>query len=204
MTMIRGCVLALMLSGCASVDHSPTQTAEGWYAVRYAADSLWGEVCVATIGEGEYTRGTFVQDPGFYPFVERFGGDVWVGVRGGGLAPMPVGDVQLRIDGTHTWRIPAADTPAFFWPGADASDAAPEGKPAIERAMEPAKTLIPVTATRGDEARQMLAHMMRGDSVTIMHYGQNGVGSATQSFALDESLLVALDQCGIPFEIEEE
>ena len=82
-------IVILMLQGCASHSTTSKQTLdEAWTALRYDADSHWGQACVATIAYGEYRKGLYVQNPGFYPFVQSKAGQVWIGVRGGGLAPM--------------------------------------------------------------------------------------------------------------------
>lgn len=206
--VVRVMAVALVLSACTNTPEStPTsipEPAEGWYAVRYDADSIWGEACVVTIGEGDYTRGLYVHEPGAYPFVQHFRGEIWVGVRGGGLAPMPIGDVQLNIDGEHEWLIRAEQTPAFFWPGAEVSTPVDHNKPRVEQAMEPATALIPVTATHAEPAQQILARMVSGDSMQVVHFGQNGVAALPTRFTLDESLYVALQQCEVPFKVAEE
>ncbi len=143
-----------------------------------------------------------------YLFVETIDGDLRVGVRSGGRVKIPVGDVQIRIDGRKAWTISTSETPLDYLPKATREDVtrrvkamggdADRAKATYDAMMATmVKSMSPYTASTGEKARAILEEMKRGREVIYRTIGANRAGSTTGRAPLDGSFHKALARCGI-------
>ena len=149
----------------------------------------------------------------YYPFIERRGPELRVGLISGGAFKMPVGVVQLRVDTHAAWTIDPAETPV------DTSDVMTEAmrksmaasmpvgadekaQAAYQRSIETlgatmSKTLSPFTVATGEKARAILDQMRRGDTLIYQTLGINQAASTTGRAKLGPDFMAALAKCGL-------
>lgn len=144
----------------------------------------------------------------FYPFVERRGSEVRVGLMSHPGLPLPVGGVQIRIDDNPAWTVDPSETPldsqattplqleAYLPP-----DATPAQVEAIRRSTEAMSSTVnqamsPYTAATGAKAQQIVAQMKAGSRVIYRTLGANA-SSTTGEAMLGAEFNQALARCGI-------
>lgn len=144
----------------------------------------------------------------YYPFVERRGSEIRVGVMANPRLPLPVGAVQVRINDNTAWTIDASETPLDTQGTAplplDAyipADATPAQVEAIRRSAEAMSSTVnqamsPYTAVTGAKADQILAQMKTGSRVIYRTLGANS-SSTTGEAVLGPQFNQALTRCGI-------
>ncbi|MEH9340647.1 hypothetical protein ACTVQJ_27145 [Klebsiella pneumoniae] len=135
-----------------------------------------------------------------------------VGVRSGGRALIPVGDVQLRIDSNPAWNITTAETPidssaATNYQLPSYTNLTSEQQALITETQKSAmasitKTMSPYTATTGDKAQKIIQQLISGNKLIYRTVGLNQTGSTTGEYdlaSMKESLIAGLNQCGIKY-----
>ncbi|MEF1207434.1 hypothetical protein, partial [Photobacterium damselae] len=127
-----------------------------------------------------------------------------VGLQSGGKIKIPVGNIQLRIDGNKHWNITTSETPLDLAPKSTADisiythNLPDEQRILVESSIkDSAKILSPYTMARGDKAKKIIKEMLNGKKIIYRTIAINQGGSTTGEFVLDHSLKIALDQCGI-------
>lgn len=144
----------------------------------------------------------------YYPYVERRGSEVRVGLMSHPGLALPVGAVQLRIDDLPAWTIEPFETPvdsAVMNPnllvGQLPAGASPAQTEAVRRSAEIMSTTMtqsmsPYTAATGAKALQIVAQMKAGDRVIFRTTGANAASSAGEA-PLGAEFTHAADECGI-------
>jgi hypothetical protein len=201
-------VLGLGLAGCSSSGRQVE-----WVSSRSFDQFTDSSDCIATVGSYYRESGVYTVAGGLYPFVKQVNGDLWVGVKSGGKYPMPVGDVQLRIDENKAWSIETTETPldglrdVVKYEDFLKLDHLPEDqKKLIEAAYKQSsettmKRTAPYTVATGDKAKQILKEMVNGKKLIYRSMGlvQGGAPTAPGTFELDGSLEKALADCKIQY-----
>lgn len=203
-----GSVLAL--SGCAST----MQPQESWVST-IKADEFTDEItCSVTAGTFQSSGLSFTQQSHYYPVVRTVDDELMVGVISGGRYPIPVGNVQLRIDDHETWTIEASETPvdgensmadmAFSdsMTNAYTANMTEEQKAQYLAVMEATKQntagiMSPETLTTGDKAKAILEQIRSGKELKVRVLGFGMQKSTTGRHPIDSSLEQALNECGI-------
>lgn len=195
-------LLALMTSGCA------TGPAVEWVTVRNTDKFTDKSSCAVTVGT-YYTRGAiYTVSNQYYPYIEVVNGDLRVGVKSGGRFLIPVGDVQLRVDQNKAWTISTSETPLDYVPEGQLkamqayAPKDPQQQQIVENAYKTAmdataRSMSPFTASTGEKAQSILKEMRSGKTLIYRTIGLNQAASTTGEYVLDQSLEVALRQCGI-------
>ena len=195
-------LLALLTSGCAT---GPTVE---WVTVRNTDKFTDKSSCAITVGT-YYTRGgIYAVSNQYYPYIEVVNGDLRVGVKSGGRFLIPVGDVQLRVDQNKAWTISTSETPLDYVPEGQLkamqayAPKDPQQQQIVENAYKTAmeataRSMSPYTASTGEKAQSILKEMRSGKTLIYRTVGLNQAASTTGEYALDQSLDVALRQCGI-------
>ncbi|WP_415915143.1 hypothetical protein [Pseudomonas lundensis] len=144
----------------------------------------------------------------YYPYIEVVNGDLRVGVKSGGRFLIPVGDVQLRVDQNKAWTISTSETPLDYVPEGQLkamqayAPKDPQQQQIVENAYKTAmeataRSMSPFTASTGEKAQSILKEMRSGKTLIYRTVGLNQAASTTGEYVLDQSLEVALRQCGI-------
>lgn len=175
---------------------------------------------MVTIGEGNTTSLLWTKSKHFYPFVGLRGDEILFGIRSGGQYKLPVGAVQVRIDGNKTWDISPEETPVYLIPGqatihmpateidtsTDAGKRMAESIAASQAIMKGAqessreyiaKTLSPFTAATGDKAKTIIREMLAGRKMIYRSVGYNQAASSEGEVLIDDSFIKAVSQIGI-------
>lgn len=200
-----GLAAAILLAGCGNNLTAPKVE---WITVKNTDKFTDKSTCAVTVGSFYSQGSVYTASNHYYPYIEAVDGDLRVGVRSGGRFLIPVGDVQVRIDQNPAWTISTSETPLDYVPEGQlkAMQAAAPKDPqqqqivaiAYKTAMEStARTMSPFTAATGDKARSILSQMRSGRSMIYRTIGLNQAASTTGEYALDQSLEIALQQCGI-------
>ena len=150
--------------------------------------------------------------PAYFPYIERRGVDVRVGLISAGRVSFPVGRVQLRVDGNEAWTIETSETPVDMSSNsaaqlATAMQAAtpnltPEAKEVLARSAAAStgamdQVMSPFTAATGDKAKQIIAQMRQGSQLIYRTVGVNQPGSAEGRVPLGTEFIAALAACGL-------
>lgn len=195
-------LLALLTSGCA------TGPAVEWVIVRNTDKFTDKSSCAVTVGT-YYTRGgIYTVSNQYYPYIEAVNGDLRVGVKSGGRFLIPVGNVQLRVDQNKAWTISTSETPLDYVPEGQLkamqayAPKDPQQQQIVENAYKTvmdatARSTSPFTASTGEKAQSILKEMRSGKTLIYRTVGLNQAASTTGEYVLDQSLEVALRQCGI-------
>lgn len=165
--------------------------------------------CSVSVGSLYTKSSVFTYSHHYYPYIEVVNGDVRVGVRSGGKYPIPVGDVQIRIDSNVAWNISSGETPLDYVPEGTLSQMQEYTKNLPEQnqqlveatyktAMETAaRAMSPFTAATGEKAQLILKEMLSGEKIKYRTIGLNQAASSTGEYDLGPSLTEALSKCGI-------
>ncbi|EME70203.1 hypothetical protein H261_09722 [Paramagnetospirillum caucaseum] len=184
-----------ILSACAT----PSTYELKWRAERNFDKFADGPTCRVSIW-GNWSGSLFPhQFAGMiYPVVEMRGDLVLVGAKsvpmGNAMAQfqMPVGDIQLRIDGNKAWTVAAINTPSLAPEGNSkeigaqkvANSASPspymDPKAMAEMTQNMMSTyrssMSPITATSGDAAKDILRQMATGRTILFRQINGNAAG----------------------------
>ena len=170
----------------------------GWVSLSSVDEFTDQKSCRVTVGS------IYTQVGNFYPLIENVNGELRVGLQSGGRIKIPVGNIQLRIDGNKHWDITTSETPLDLAPKStvDVSiythDLPDEQRILVESSIkDSAKILSPYTMTIGDKAKKIVKEMLNGKKIIYRTVAINQGGSTTGEFVLDDSLKIALNQCGI-------
>ncbi|NWC93810.1 hypothetical protein HX855_05345 [Pseudomonas sp. IPO3778] len=195
-------LLALLTSGCA------TGPAVEWVTVRNTDKFTDKSSCAVTVGTYYTGGGLYTVSNQYYPYIEVVNGDLRVGVKSGGRFLIPVGDVQLRVDQNKAWTISTSETPLDYVPEGQLkamqayAPKDPQQQQIVENAYKTAmdataRSMSPFTASTGEKAQSILKEMRSGKTLIYRTVGLNQAASTTGEYVLDQSLEVALRQCGI-------
>ena len=197
-------LLISTISGCAG-----NAVKQNWVVVRDTDQFTDKTTCTVTTGSFYSTDNFYTLNNHFYPFVQKAGSAILVGVQSGGKFKIPVGAIQLRIDSKSAWTITSAETPILAsstnmnsQPLVYPANVTDEQKKLIDatykNSMDNAtKAMSPFTAATDAKANQILKEMLQGHKLIYRTVGLNQAASTTGEVQLDSSLKVALSQCGI-------
>lgn len=145
----------------------------------------------------------------YYPYVERRGSDVRVGLMAHPSLPAPAGAVQMRIDELPAWTIDPSETPidtAGVSTAAQINALIPEtNDPAQAEAVRRSaaamsdnitRSVSPYTAATGAKAREIIDQMKTGNRVIYRTLGANAASTAGEA-ALGAEFNQAIADCGI-------
>ena len=147
-----------------------------------------------------------------YPFVEKRGENITVGIRTGGTYKIPTGTVQIRVDNNSAWTIDTSETPLYLVPAQQTY--APPPKPEstdpkqqeqIRQAHEHSQQMTqnihkissPFTAATGDKAKTIIKEMLSGSEMIYRTVGVNQAASTEGSVVFNDSFREAMDKAGI-------
>ncbi|PSJ46993.1 hypothetical protein C7I36_03595 [Zobellella taiwanensis] len=197
-------ITASLLAGCAT-----TSPSISWVASTKVDEFTDNKTCSVSVGSF-YTNGSvFTYSNHYYPYIEVVNGDLRLGVKSGGKHPIPVGDVQIRIDSNTAWTISSSETPLDYVPEGTFSNMQEYAKNLPEQnqklvedtyrtAMETtARAMSPFTATTGGKAQSILKEMLSGKKIKYRTIGLNQASSSTGEYDLGPSLQESLSRCGI-------
>lgn len=198
-------VLATLgLVGCAV---SPLPLPPTWSATERADPFTDTRSCRVTL-TGAIRIDVYRGGLRYYPYVERRGDAVRVGLMSHPGLPAPVGQIQLRIDDLAPWTISPSETPidtAAFTSqqltGQLGADADPAARQALERsaglmADTITQSVSPYTAATGQKASDIIGQMKSGRRLIYRVMGANAA-SSTGEAALGAELNQALSSCGL-------
>lgn len=200
--------LSITLAGCAGGIASGTAPSVKWVANSKTDSFTDVSSCAVTVGSLYTSNGVFTMTNKYYPYIEVVNGDLRVGVKSGGRFLIPVGDVQLRIDQNKAWTISTSETPLDYVPEGQLkamqayAPKNPQQQQIVENAYKTAmeataRSMSPFTASTGEKAQSILKEMRSGKTLIYRTVGLNQAASTTGEYVLDQSLEVALRQCGI-------
>jgi len=206
----------------ASVSACVSHSAPTWYAADQYDKFKNESSCRASIGSESVGAFTYTFNGQYYPFIERTGDNVYVGISSVPLAganvttfrpsaPIPVGDVELKVDGNETWVLAAAESPVHTVAGSSSELMRQQTQQQIA-AMAPANPQLagslaamqdsmrgmtaPYTAASGDKARQIIDQMRAGRVVAFR--ATMAMGGISKSFEYPlTGLREQLARCGI-------
>ena len=193
-------MLTTMSVGCA-----PKVTPKvGWVSLSSVDEFTDQKSCRVTVGSIYTANSIYTQVGNFYPLIEKVNGELRVGLQSGGKIKIPVGNIQLRIDGNKHWDITTSETPLDLAPKSTVDmsiythNLPDEQRILVESSIkDSAKILSPYTMTIGDKAKKIVKEMLNGKKIIYRTVAINQGGSTTGEFVLDDSLKIALNQCGI-------
>ncbi|BFF87599.1 hypothetical protein KP190043_p610 (plasmid) [Klebsiella pneumoniae subsp. pneumoniae] len=200
-------LITLALSGCSIQSPKPS-----WITSSQKDQFTDKTSCTIQLAK-YYTRtSAYTQTGEYYPFISMVDNQLRVGVRSGGRALIPVGDVQLRIDSNPAWNITTAETPidssaATNYQLPSYTNLTSEQQALIAETQKSAmasitKTMSPYTATTGDKAQKIIQQLISGNKLIYRTVGLNQTGSTTGEYdlaSMKESLIAGLNQCGIKY-----
>lgn len=200
--------LSITLAGCAGGIASGTAPSVKWVANSKTDSFTDVSSCAVTVGSLYTSNGVFTMTNKYYPYIEVVNGDLRVGVKSGGRFLIPVGDVQLRVDQNKAWTISTSETPLDYVPEGQLkamqayAPKDPQQQQIVENAYKTAmeataRSMSPFTASTGEKAQSILKEMRSGKTLIYRTVGLNQAASTTGEYVLDQSLEVALRQCGI-------
>lgn len=144
----------------------------------------------------------------YYPYVERRGAEVRVGLMAHPSMPMPVGAIQLRIDDLPAWSIGTSETPidsvvitaqqltAQLPSVSDPAQAEAMRRSAEAMSATMTRSASPYTATTGEKARDILNQLRSGARLIYRTTGANA-SSTTGEAPLGPEFIQALQECGL-------
>ena len=198
-------LLAILSTGCSM---TPQEPADPWVA-NFEYDEFTDETkCTVTTGSKYIGGSVYTYNSHFYPFIEKHKNEIWFGVKSGGKVPIPVGNIQVRIDRNDAWEILSSETPyeskgqTNFDIQNYVSNVSEEQRQQIvanyETMMAAAqKSTLPYTATTGDKAESIIKQMLSGDRLIYRVTGFNHTNSSTGEYSLGADLKEALKKCAI-------
>jgi type IV pilus biogenesis protein CpaD/CtpE len=193
-------VLVLLLTACASTN---------WSTRNYQDEFTDQKTCRVVYGT-DFGKGIVKGMGGihYYPFIENGPDGVVFGIHND--YEVPVGDVQIRVDGNSFIAISPSETPLRFSSSAYQIDTSYmkdiEGidSEAMQNSMKASmenvqKMSSPYTATAGEKAEEIISQLRVGKmmKMRIIGFGVNSVASTTGEYTLGEDLRQALAACGI-------
>jgi hypothetical protein len=193
-------VLVLFLSACASTN---------WSAKNYQDEFTDQKTCRVVYGT-DFGKGIVKGMGGihYYPFIEIGPDGVVFGIHND--YDVPVGDVQIRVDGNSFIAISQSETPLRLSSSAYEIDTSYmkdiEGidAEAMQNSMNATmenvqKMSSPYTATTGEKAEKIISELRVGKmmKMRIIGFGVNSAASTTGEYALGEEFRQALAGCGI-------
>lgn len=195
---------ALLVAGCAtSLPTLPT-----WGALdrtdRFTDQQSCRVTLVGAIRIDAYRGGLK-----YYPYVERRGSELRVGMMAHPSLPAPTGAVQIRVDDLPAWTIDISETPidteagntsaqmtALMPATADAAQAEAVRRSAEAMSANITRSVSPYTAATGDKALEILTQMKTGSRVIYRTLGANSASTAGEA-ALGPEFISALGACGL-------
>lgn len=145
----------------------------------------------------------------YYPYVERRGSDIRVGVMAHPSLPAPAGAVQIRVDDLPAWTIDTSETPidttgantaaqmnALMPAVTDPAQAEAMRRSAGAMADNITRSVSPYTAATGDKAREIINQLKAGHRVIYRTLGANAASTAGEA-ELGAEFNRALADCGI-------
>ena len=194
---------SLLLNGCASALPSmPTWTA------AHRTDAFTDNASCRVALAGAIRMDAYRPGLRYYPFIERRGDEVRVGLMSHPLFPAPTGRVQMRIDDQEAWTIDPSETPVdtpAFSPGQLTAQLPIQADPAARDALQRSATMMastitqstsPYTATTGEKADAIVAQLKIGRRLIFRVMGSNAASGAGEA-PLGTELNEALASCGI-------
>lgn len=190
----------VLLSACASTN---------WSARNYQDEFTDQKTCRVVYGT-DFGKGMVKGLGGihYYPFIENGPDGVVFGVHND--YEVPVGDVQIRIDGNNFISISQSETPLRFsssyheidmsyMKGIEGVDAEAMEKSMAATMENVQKMSSPYTATAGEKAEKIVDQLQVGKvlKMRIIGFGVNSVATTTGEYALGEDIKQALANCGI-------
>jgi len=200
----------LFVVGCAST----LQPQKPWVST-IKMDEFTDEVtCSVIAGTLMSNNFSLTYQNRYYPVIKKVNDQLLVGVVSGGTAPLPVGNVQLRIDDHDTWTIEASETPvdgensmvdvaySESMTSAYTANMTEEQKAQYLAVLEATKQnsagiMSPETLTTGDKARAILEQIRSGKELKVRVLGFGMQKSTTGRHPIDASFEKALNECGI-------
>ena len=193
-------VAVASIAGCAT---SP------WSAKNFRDEFTDQHSCRVVYGS-DFQKG-FIKGMGgihYYPFVEKDKDGVIFGIHND--YNVPVGNVQIRVDGNKFIEINSSETPLKYSPNTLKVDLSyiksTEGLDAnaLQKSMD--KTMkdvqrmsSPYTATTGEKAEKIIDQLRKGKvlRIRIMGFGVNSAASTTGEYNLGAGFNDVLSKCGI-------
>lgn len=200
MKTINVLVILIALSGCA------TST----WSVKNVQDEFTDRTSCKVVYGSDFSKDLVRSSGGihYYPFIEKVKDEVIFGIHND--YNIPVGDVQIRIDGNEAILISYTETPVYYTATSQAIDLSYlkgiEGinqeamKASIDASMKNvSKMSSPFTATSGEKANKIIDQLKAGNKLKmrIIGFGTNSVASTTGEYELGEIFKISLAGCGI-------
>jgi hypothetical protein len=165
------------LAACATADEFGMSTDTFWRSEKRVDNFSDQVICRVRPRDVELNRALYGAGIRLYPFIEKRGDQVIVGIYDGGGLDFPVGDVQIRIGNNPPYDLDDAATPSLV-----------PGKSAIGAGY---------TAAGGSKGKAMLAEMVAATTV-IRYRGTDIHLSGVEGAApIDPSFYAALVACGL-------
>ena len=206
--MLAGVALGLMMAGCAS---GPSAPLKNWFSTTKTDPFTDARICTVETRQGLVSTLALTQLL-YYPYVEKRGDDVRVGMIAGGQYKIPVGRIQLRVDNHEAWTIETGETPVDMGTvnaqqiAATMRSATPATPSAQQQNYEATATAMansinqamsPYTVTTGEKARRIIEQMRTGRQLIFRTLGANQPASSMGNADLGPEFNAALAQCGI-------
>lgn len=197
-------VSTLLVSGCAT---TPLPSLPTWTAVQRNDAFTDTASCRVTL-TGAMRIDVYRPGLRYYPYVEKRGDEVRVGLMSHPRLPAPTGRVQMRIDDRPTWTIEPSETPvdaAAFSPGQLTGQLPANADPVAREALQQSAALMastitqntsPYTAATGDKADAIIGELRSGSRLIYRVMSANAA-SSTGEAPLGDELNSALDECGL-------
>lgn len=198
---LLGVVIAIALSACITIPEGGPL----WKPIVTTDEFSDQTTKMVTVGEYRTSNVIWTRSLKYYPFVGVQNGEIYVGIRSGGVYRVPTGTVQIRVDNHPAWTITPEETPLSLAP-AIPTVAVPnmpsEARAALENAQQQSATNVmkimsPYTAATGDKARNILRQMVSGRTIKYRTIGINQAASTTGEVEIDTSFIKALRDIGI-------
>lgn len=187
MRLALALTISALTAGCAG--HQPPT----WYQADVNDKFRDVHGCRTTIGSEDVGSYHYTFAGNLYPFVQKVGDELKVGVTsmaipGSGSTtfrpsvPLPVGDIEMKIDDNPTWVLAAAETRVVEVPGSTAAltkqqvqesiQSMSQNNPALAASMaampETArKLMLPYTTVTGEKAKEIVEQMRTGRIVAF-------------------------------------
>jgi len=197
-------IVVSLLTGCVT-----TPPSISWVPSTKMDEFTDRKTCSVSVGSFYTKNAVFTYSNHYYPYIEVVQGDLRVGVKSGGKHPIPVGDVQIRIDSNTAWTIRSSETPLDYVPAGTlknmqeyTANLPEQNKKLVETtyktAMDSAaRAMSPFTAATGEKAQSILREMLSGQKIKYRTIGLNQAASSTGEYDLGPSLREALSKCGV-------
>lgn len=206
MKYINATVIILSLSSCVTNPNTPSVK---WISTVNTDEFTDQSRCSVTVGSLYTSTSAFTYAMHYYPFIETTNNELRLGIKSGGKQPIPVGDVQIRIDSNPAWTISTSETPIDFTPNGAVNtidgnivnlttEQQQQVRESYNKTMKiTTQMMSPFTATSGDKAKKILLEMLHGSKIKYRTIGLNQAASTTGEYEIDSSFKIALSKCGI-------